>query len=217
MDLREFKRLPVLGIMRGIKPSDVNPLVDAVSSAGLKTIEITMNTKGAAALIREAVKAAGKRLTIGAGTVTDTKTLKQALGAGAKFVVMPVLAGDVVSYCVKSKIPCFPGALSPQEVFDAWEAGATMVKVFPSGFFGPGYFKELKGPFDGIELMACGGVTPDNMKDYFAAGASAVSFGASVFRKDWLNKDGYKKIGKAIKAFVDAYHSELPTPNSILK
>jgi 2-dehydro-3-deoxyphosphogluconate aldolase/(4S)-4-hydroxy-2-oxoglutarate aldolase len=78
-----------------------------------------------------------------------------------------------------------------------------MVKVFPSGFFGPEYFKELKGPFNDMELLACGGVTPDNIGEYFRCGASAAAFGASVFRKEWLAVKDFVKIGNVVKEFVD--------------
>ena len=179
--------------------------METAVSSGLGTIEVTMNTKGAASIIKKAVKCANKRLAIGAGTVLDKRSLKLALDSGATFIVMPTLVPDVLEYCVKNKITSFPGALTPQEVYNAWKAGATMVKVFPSGFFGPAYFKELKGPFDDIELLACGGVTPDNMKEYFASGASAIAFGASVFRKEWLEAKDFASIGKAIKRFVAAY------------
>jgi len=202
MDVKQFKKLPIIGILRGIEESIIGPLIEAISSSGLKTIEITMNTKGAGALIRKAVRLSGKRLTIGAGTVVDKETLSIALDSGATFIVMPVLVDEVVSHCVKNRIPVFPGALTPKEVSEAWRSGATMVKVFPSGVFGPAYFKELKGPFNDIELLACGGATPENMKDYFANGASAIAFGASVFRKDWLAKKDFTSIGSAIKRFT---------------
>ena len=204
MDVKQFKKLPIIGILRGIEESIIGPLIEAISSSGLKTIEITMNTKGAGALIRKAVRLSGKRLTIGAGTVVDKETLSIALDSGATFIVMPVLVDEVVSHCVKNRIPVFPGALTPKEVSEAWRSGATMVKVFPSGVFGPAYFKELKGPFNDIELLACGGVTPENMKDYFANGASAIAFGASVFRREWLAKKDFTSIGSAIKKFVMA-------------
>lgn len=205
MDVKSFKQLPILGILRGITKEDVCPLVESSCAAGLKTIEITMNTASADSLIRQAVKASRKRLTIGAGTVTTMKTLKSALSAGATFIVMPVLIKDVIRYCVKNRIPVFPGALTPQEIYNAWEAGATMVKVFPSGFFGPEYFKEIKAPFAQIQLLACGGVRPKNMKDYFSNGASAISFGASVFKKEWLAKKDYASIKKAIQRFTAEY------------
>ena len=180
MDVAKFKQLPILGILRGIERQTLEPLIDAIAPAGLKTIEITMNTKGAPGLIRRAVALSKKCLTIGAGTVLDLNGAKAALDNGATFIVMPVLVKKVMEYCVKNRIPAFPGALSPQEIYLAWSAGATMVKVFPSNFFGPEYFKEIKRPFADVELLACGGVTLQNMKSYFANGASAISFGASV-------------------------------------
>ncbi len=202
MDIAKFKKLPILGILRGIEFEVLEPLVAAIESAGLKTIEITMNTKDAPKLIKEAIRFSKNRLSIGAGTVIDKESLKLALNAGATFIVMPVLVKDVMRYCVKKRIPVFPGALTPQEIYNAWNAGATMVKVFPSNFFGPYYFKEIKGPFDKIELLACGGVTPENMKSYFACGASAVSFGASVFKKEWLSNKDFASIGDSIKKFI---------------
>ena len=205
MDIAKFKQLPILGILRGIESDGLEPLLAAIESAGLKTIEITMNTKGATELIRKACAFSKKRLTIGAGTVLDMKSLKAALRAGATFIVMPVFIKDVMEYCVKNKIPVFPGALTPQEIYSAWRSGATMVKVFPSNFFGPQYFKEIKGPFDDVALLACGGVTPQNMRSYFENGASAVSFGASVFKKEWLVKKEFEAIGAAIKKYVHEF------------
>jgi 2-dehydro-3-deoxyphosphogluconate aldolase/(4S)-4-hydroxy-2-oxoglutarate aldolase len=131
--------------------------------------------------------------------------LKLALESGATFIVTPVLVEDVIGYCVENKIPVFPGALTPLEIYQAWQAGATMVKVFPAKFFGPEYFREIKGPFGQIELLACAGVTAENLKDYFACGASAVSFGASVFKKEWLAAKDFKSVACAIKKYIDAW------------
>jgi len=208
MDLNNFKKKPILGILRGIEADIVEPLLEAVISAGLETLEITMNTADAPGLIRKAKKICGNRLSLGAGTVLTMQDLKSALQSGAGFIVMPILVNDIVGYCVDNKIPVFPGALTPCEVYRAYEAGATMVKVFPAKFFGPEYFRELKGPFNNIELLACSGVTPDNLKDYFASGASAISFGASVFRKDWLAKRDFKAIAQSVNRFIDAWESE---------
>jgi 2-dehydro-3-deoxyphosphogluconate aldolase / (4S)-4-hydroxy-2-oxoglutarate aldolase len=207
MDIRQFRKLPVMGILRGVQGDTVEPLVETVVSAGLKTVEITMNTKNAAKIIHRAVRIADERLTIGAGTVTDMRALKNALDAGATFIVMPVLVTEVVEYCAENRIPVFPGAFTPQEIYRAWQAGATMVKVFPSVFLGPNYFKEIKGPFADIELMACGGITPDNIKAYFTSGAGAVAFGSSVFRKEWLMAGEFSHIGKAIQSLIKAYRS----------
>jgi 2-dehydro-3-deoxyphosphogluconate aldolase/(4S)-4-hydroxy-2-oxoglutarate aldolase len=204
MDLDRFRRLPVLGILRGITPANVPPLAETVVAAGLEAIEITMNTTGAPALIRQMVAAAKGRLMVGAGTVLDVAGLDAALDAGATFVVMPTLVPAVVERCAAGSVPVFPGALTPQEIFNAWTAGAAMVKVFPASCFGPGYLKEIKGPFPNIPLLACGGVNAENMAAYLAAGASAVAFGASVFRSDWLAEGRYDRIGAAIRTLVQA-------------
>ena len=204
MDRTLFRQSPIFGILRGIEAGALEPLLAAVESAGLKTIEITMNTAGAAELIRKAVALSKGRLTIGAGTVLDMEDLKAALDAGATFIVMPVLVEDVMAYCARQDVPAFPGALTPTEIYRAWRAGATMVKVFPSHLFGPAYFKTVKGPFQDVELLACGGVTPENMRAYFENGAAAVSFGASVFKKDWLAKGDFSSIGRSVKRYMDA-------------
>lgn len=205
MDIINFKEKPILGILRGADSSIIEPLIETVISAGLKTLEITMNTAGAAELIKKAKQVSGGRLVLGAGTVLSMQDLNLALKSGATFIVMPVLIKDVVRYCVKNKIAVFPGALSPQEVYQAWDAGATMVKVFPAKFFGPEYFREIKGPFNKIELLACGGVTSENLRDYFAYGANAVTFGASVFKKDWLANKDFKSIGQAVNDFINTW------------
>ena len=205
MDIARFKKLPVLGIVRGIDEDSVAPLMDAVMAGGLETIEITMNTANAEKLIAKAVALSGHNLMIGAGTVLSVESIKVAMDAGATFIVMPTMIDEVVEYCVKKVIPVFPGALTPAEIYRAWNAGATMVKIFPSGFFGPKYFKEIKGPFANIELMACGGVTAENIPDYFSNGASAVAFGASIFKKEWIADQSFYKISSEIKKLVQAF------------
>lgn len=203
MDVGRFRKLPILGIVRCGADAPVEGIVEAVISSGLETVEIAMNSGDAAGLIRRAVRAAGGRLMIGAGTVLTTETLKKALDAGATFIVLPTLVRDVVQACVRERIPVFPGAFSPQEVYDAWNAGATMVKVFPAAMFGPAYIRELKAPFDTIELLACGGITPENIRSYFTNGASAVAFGGSVFRKEWLERRDFESVRRAIRDLID--------------
>lgn len=204
MQLERFRRLPLLGIVRGAGLDDVDPLADLAIDAGLESIEITMNTAGAPELIRRMARRAGNSLMVGAGTVLDLDLLRSALDAGATFVVMPTLIGPVTEYCVTHGIPVFPGALTPTEIHHAHLAGATMVKVFPAGAFGPSYFKEVKGPFADIALLACGGISADNMADYFRNGASAVAFGGSVFRRDWLAARDYPRIAKEVGVLVEA-------------
>ena len=203
MRLDDFKKLPILGILRHIDICHVEPLFKIINKSGLKTIEIALNTVNAFAIIKEFVEISKGRLVIGAGTVLTVSDLKKALDSGATFVVTPVLIKEVADYCVKKNIPFFPGALTPKEIYEAWQSGATMVKVFPASVFSAKYFKEIKGPFEDIKLMAVGGVNIDNIKDYFLCGASAVAFGGSIFSRSKLDSKQFNLIEKDIKKLVD--------------
>ena len=193
-----------MGIVRGVELSQLPPLLEAAIAAGLETLEITMNTARAPELIARACSLAGDRLAIGAGTVLGSDDLKAALEAGASFVVSPTLVEEVVAECVERGLPVFPGALTPQEVFAAWHAGASMVKVFPASSFGPSYFRELKGPFADISLLACGGVTAQNLGEYARHGADAFAFGAGVFAHSRIRAGKYAQIESEIRALVAA-------------
>jgi 2-dehydro-3-deoxyphosphogluconate aldolase / (4S)-4-hydroxy-2-oxoglutarate aldolase len=217
LDTARFRELPLMGIARGIRPEEAAPLAEAVIEAGLGTIEITMNTDGAAGMIACIRGLAAGRMAVGAGTVLSRGSLEEALAAGAEFIVMPVLVPEVAEICVKRGIPFFPGALTPQEVMNAWNAGATMVKVFPSGVFGPGYMRELKGPFDRVSLMAVGGVRPENIAEYFECGADAVAFGSSVFKREWLESGDFRSIGELAGRYVRTVKEAYDEKMSLLR
>ncbi len=202
MDIDSFKKLPIMGILRGVRPEAMDALIEAIVLSGMETIEITMNTPDAAKNIRQAVSLSKSRLMVGAGTVLSLQSMHVALDSGASFIVMPILIKDVAVYCSKHNIPFFPGALTPQEVYKAYLSGATMVKVFPAGLFGPKYFKELKGPFDNIELMAVGGVRLDNIREYFDCKAAAVAVGGSVFNLENIHNGNLYLIKEALSDIV---------------
>ena len=153
------------------------------------------------------VKISDDRLTIGAGTILTLEDLHLALDSGATFIVSPVLVVEVVEYCVKNNIPVFPGALTPQEIYNAWDRGATMVKVFPAKFFSPAYIEEIKGPFQDIEILACGGVSAENIGEFFSSGASAVAFGGSIFKKEWLKDRKFLLVRNAIQTLINKFQT----------
>jgi 2-dehydro-3-deoxyphosphogluconate aldolase / (4S)-4-hydroxy-2-oxoglutarate aldolase len=208
-----FKKdeLPFLGILRGISRENISPLVDICKIRGIKYLEVTMNTDGAYELIREMTNVALGEIKIGAGTVLTMKDLQSALDAGAEFIVCPSLVEDIVTTCVREKVPVFPGALTPTEVHKAWNMGASMVKIFPAGLFGPEYFKMLKAPFNSVKLLAVGGINKQNIKFYFENGADAVAFGAGVFIPELLNKSRYADIAKHLDALVRVYRGDFLT------
>lgn len=192
---------PLLPILRGVTPEQLDRLMDSFMNVGLDTMEITMNTDNADELIKQAVSKSDKLL-IGAGTVTNLGELEKAFNAGAQFIVTPVVNSEVIRKCVEEDIPVIPGALTPTEIFTAWELGATMVKVFPAGTFGPKYFKDLLGPLNNIKLMAVGGVNESNIADYFKAGAKAAAFGGSLMSTERLEGNRYDLIEEDIRKLL---------------
>lgn len=193
-----------MGILRGITLSDVPHIIDVSIASNLKFIEVTLNTENVFEIIHEMVKCSNGRVVIGAGTVLDVEGLNNAIKAGAEFIVSPTLVDDVVEECVKKDIPVFPGAFTPQEVFNAWKAGATMVKLFPAKFFGSSYIKEIKAPLENIEIMACGGVNDSNVKEFLGSGSSAIAFGGSIFNLEEMKKGEWDKIQHRLSSLINA-------------
>ena len=208
MDVAQFKKLPIMGILRGVNPEIIEELTEMIASSGLQTVEITMNTPDAATLITRMNQASKNRIIVGAGTVLSMDNLKEALDAGARFIVMPVAIKDVVEYCAQHNICVFPGALTPQEIYTAWSMGATMVKVFPAKLFGPAYIKEIKAPLNQIELLACGGVSAEDINSFFLSGASAVAFGSSIFNKELLSQRKFSPVQLKIESLIAHYRQQ---------
>ncbi|QPJ66835.1 MAG: bifunctional 4-hydroxy-2-oxoglutarate aldolase/2-dehydro-3-deoxy-phosphogluconate aldolase [Candidatus Nitrohelix vancouverensis] len=201
-DWKEFHALPVMGILRGVDEASLPGALEASERAGLRFIEITLNTANALQLIRSIDRRRFKSLCVGAGTVLSLQDADSAVNSGAAFLVSPTLNEQVAAFCQDRKIPYFPGALTPTEIERAWNAGASMIKVFPASQMGPDYFKMIKGPFQNIPLMAVGGVNFENSQRYLAAGASALALGGSIYSPERLRAKEFDKIENDIKAFL---------------
>jgi len=194
--------IPVIGILRGIDADFFRSVMDTSFASGLQAIEVTMNTEGALQIISSNRSSVPPGKLLGMGTIRNIEEAKKAIDAGAMFLVTPNTDPAVIKYAKSNSVPVIAGALTPTEVYTAWSAGADMVKVFPCGAFGPGYIKELLGPFDHIPLVAVGGVSLDNVREYFAAGARAVAATSSLFgRKALLGKD-LEEIARNVKRFI---------------
>lgn len=205
MTITDFESLPLLAILRGITKDMIEPIADVCTQTGIKAVEITMNTKYAPELISILKLDAKNKFLVGAGTVLTLADLDKAIKAGAQFIVTPTVNTDVIRLCALQNIPIFAGAFTPTEIQKAWDLGAYMVKVFPSSIVGPSYFKEVKGPLNNTKLLACGGVNEQTIKAFFTNGADAAAFGASVFKKEWLENNDYNSIKNSINALISAY------------
>lgn len=203
--LRFLEDVPVVGILRDIPEGAEKDCAETAARCGLKSIEVTMNTPAATKIIsqlRLASKPFGIR--VGAGTVRTERDLDLALDAGAEFIVSPNVNRKVIEKCSAIGVPDIPGALSPTEVQNAYEWGATCVKIFPVGNVGgPAYIKALRGPFRDIPLLACGGVSAENVKDYILCGSDLVAFGASIFKPGLMRMGDWKSIGVSLLQFIE--------------
>ncbi|MBN1524694.1 MAG: bifunctional 4-hydroxy-2-oxoglutarate aldolase/2-dehydro-3-deoxy-phosphogluconate aldolase [Spirochaetales bacterium] len=206
---KDFLNTPLIGILRGIEIQHVPVVFEAALNAGLAAIEITVNTPNAFDLIGHAAEHYGEHIIIGAGTVLDDTSAKQAMNCGARFLVSPCNQSDVAQFCMTSSIPFFPGALTPQEIWNAWKSGATMVKVFPAGVFGPKYFRDVKAPLDTVKLLACGGITPDTIADFIRNGADAFAFGSGIFKPEWIRGKNTIAVQKAIQQLIQKYRETI--------
>ncbi len=212
MEFLEFlKAMPVIGILRDIPHGAEAACVETASKCGLKAIEVTMNTESAEDIIR-ALKDEAKPhgIMVGAGTVRHDADLEKALNAGASFIVTPNTRSNIIRIAASSRTPIIPGALTPTEVQKAYDLGATAVKVFPVNCVGgPEYIKALRGPFRDIPLMACGGVNPENAAAYIKAGATLLSFGASIFNASLMKAGNWDEIEKRLATLLDAVRAVL--------
>ena len=194
--------IPVIGILRGVDPAFFKDVTNTAFASGLQAIEITMNTEDALSMVSSNIPSVPKGKLLGMGTIRNLQEARKAVDAGAMFLVTPNTDSDVIAFANANSLPIVAGALTPTEVYRAWSAGADMIKVFPCRPFGPDYIRELRGPFDQIPLVAVGGIAPDNIKDYFDAGASAVGASTSLFGRKALKDRDLDEIGRNVRNFI---------------
>ena len=196
--------IPVIGILRGIDADFFGEVMATAFANGLQAIEVTINTAGAEQIVGRFRASVPPGNLLGMGTIKNLEEARRAVAAGAMFIVTPNLDPQVIEFANRQQIPIIAGALTPTEVYAAWQAGADMVKVFPCGALGgPRYINELRGPFDHVPLAAVGGVTRDNVADYFAAGARAVGVSTSLFGREALRDRDIVRLGKEVQKFLE--------------
>lgn len=192
-----------LGIIRVGTSSDLIRIATALREGGLTCLEITMTTPGALEAIRESRERLPD-VVMGAGTVLDAVTAREAILAGAQFLVTPTVKVDVIEMAHRYGVPVVPGAMTPTEILACWEAGADMVKVFPASVLGPGYIKAVRGPLPQIPLVPTGGITADNAGDFIRAGAAMVCAGGWLVDKKALAEGRYEILAEKASRLIAA-------------
>ena len=183
---------PVVGIVRRPKVDPVR-CIEHLFGAGIRLVEITMDTVGAVDILESLRSRVPPDALLGAGTITDVVRAEAALAAGATFIVTPNLNQDVIRIAREHGVPIMPGAMTPSEIWNAATAGAAYVKVFPASVLGPRFFREIRGPFAEIPLMATGGVNLENAGDFIAFGADDLGVGGALIPKA---NDDFERSGE---------------------
>ncbi len=194
----------VVAIVRASSSAELMDVAEAIKRGGVNVIEITMTTPNALGVIKEVSrKFAGEVLT-GVGSVLDAETARAAILAGAEFIVAPTLSLETIALCNRYGKVIMPGALTPTEILTAWEAGADLVKIFPSNLGGPGYIKAVKAPLPQVQLVPVGGVNVENAGDFIKAGAAAVAVGGSLVNSKLIAAGKFDEMTETARKLVIA-------------
>ena len=201
--LRLIGESGAIGIIRVQSAEDLLAIAGALHRGGLNCLEITMNTPGALRAI-ESAREKLPQVLLGAGTVLDAVSAREAILAGAQFLVTPTVKLDVLEVAHRYGVPAIIGAMTPTEILTAWEAGADLVKVFPASVLGPKYLQEIHGPLPQIPLVPTGGITADNAGDFIRAGAVAVCVGSWLVDKKAVAEGRFEVLTERARQLVEA-------------
>ncbi|WP_460696493.1 bifunctional 4-hydroxy-2-oxoglutarate aldolase/2-dehydro-3-deoxy-phosphogluconate aldolase [Nocardia thraciensis] len=190
----------VLTVVRAPQIPDPLVLAETLADAGIRAVELTFTTPGILGALRAA--AASEQAVVGAGTVLTAEQAEQAIGSGARFLVTPGLRAEVAAIAARHDIPVVMGAFTPTEVMQALDLGAAAVKIFPARALGPGYLRDLRGPFPDVALIPSGGVNAGNAADFLAHGAAAVTAGTDVVDPADVAAGRWPEIATRAEIFV---------------
>ena len=202
--IKRIRDTGVIPVVRAKTADEAMRAIDAIREGGISVLEITMTVPGAMKLIEQVASRYGNDALVGAGTVLDPETATACVSAGAQFVVSPALNLETIACCKRLGVAVMPGALTPTEVVQAWNAGADFVKVFPAGAVGgANYLKALKAPLPHVELVPTGGVTIDTAGDFIRAGAAALGVGSDLVDLKAIREGQAALITERAKQFIN--------------
>ena len=200
----------IVAVIRASSGEVLGDVAEALLAGGVDCMEITFTVPKAHRVLETVADRRGDKVLLGAGTVLDPETARTAILAGARFIVAPTVNLRTIELCKRYTALVMPGAFTPTEILTAWEAGADIVKVFPSEVTGPAYLKAVRAPLPQIRLMPTGGVTLQTAAEFLKAGACALGIGGSlvsaeaVRNRDWAGIEGLARqfvaIGRQTRA-----------------
>ncbi len=191
----------IVAVVRASSSEQLNDVARALLAGGVDCIEITMTTPNALKVIADC-RASLSDAMIGVGSVLTADVARQAIEAGAQFVVSPVFKTEIIEAAHAADLPCVPGCFTPTEIITATDAGADAVKVFPAGMFGPKFFKAVLAPMPHLKLTPTGGVNLDTAADWIAAGAVTLGVGSALVTKAALAEGNFDEIQRLAGEYV---------------
>jgi 2-dehydro-3-deoxyphosphogluconate aldolase/(4S)-4-hydroxy-2-oxoglutarate aldolase len=200
--LEKVKELGLLAVIRGPSAELTVKMVEALVAGGVFGIEITYSTPNAEEVVRTLSQTFGSKIVLGMGTLTKPEQANSAKTVGANFIVSPVCEAALVKSMVDSGLLTMAGALTPTEVLQAYNLGADVIKIFPGSLGGPAYIKALKGPFPYIPMMPTGGVSANNVAEWFATGVVAVGAGSELCPPQLAKEGKFDEITRRAAEFV---------------
>ena len=204
--LRTIDETGAVLIVRLPDADSAERVAHAAIKGGFRALEITLSIPGAVDLIRKLARQyTSDGVAVGAGTVLDGYAAYDCIQAGAAFLVSPQLNPEMIRVANRYQVPTVSGAFTPTEILQTAEVGADIVKMFPTENAGIPYAKAVLAPLAHVPLMPAGGVTVDNVKDWFAAGVVAVGVGSAV-TKAWQPDGDYSRVSTAARDFLAAVH-----------
>jgi 2-dehydro-3-deoxyphosphogalactonate aldolase len=199
-----LKYLPLVAILRGVKPEEVEAIADALYAEGFRVIEVPLNSPNALDSIARLARRMPADAVIGAGTVLSVQAVADVEAAGGKVIVMPHADVEVIRAAKARGLYCVPGAATPTEAFGAVYAGADAVKLFPAELVTPTIVKAMRAVLPReLRLLPVGGITPDNMTPYVKAGAAGFGLGSALYSPGLSAAD----VGQRARAFVQAWRA----------
>ncbi|MEK5183869.1 bifunctional 4-hydroxy-2-oxoglutarate aldolase/2-dehydro-3-deoxy-phosphogluconate aldolase [Solibacillus sp. FSL W7-1324] len=204
--LKFIEQNGVVAVVRKIDPTVVMEVTEAIVEGGIKVLEVTVDSEDSFNTIRRLKKKYNTSILVGAGTVLDKETAKQAIEANADFIFSPILDIDTIHLTNRYGRISIPGVYTPTEIVQAYSAGADILKVFPATKLGPGYFKDLRGPLPHIPLMPTGGVSLENMTEFLNNGAVAVGIGSALFDKNLIDNRDFDQITEIARQYVEKFN-----------
>jgi 2-dehydro-3-deoxyphosphogluconate aldolase / (4S)-4-hydroxy-2-oxoglutarate aldolase len=197
----------LVAVIRKPKQNQIFEIAEALVRGGVRTLEITVDTPGSFAMIREIKDKFDNEILVGAGTVLDAETAKTAIEAGADFIFSPALDEETIHLTNRYGKISIPGVMTPTEIVKAYQTGADLLKVFPASSLGPKYFRELRGPLGHIPMMPTGGVSLDNVAEFIKNGAVVVGVGSSLLNKKAIEEGRFDILTEIAQKFVEKIRS----------